>query len=83
MYKVKLGSKAKKELKIIKISHGIAVQNVIDELKDDPFIGKPLSHDLTNHFSYKLGLYRIIYRVNKESKVVTILTAAHRSIVYH
>jgi mRNA-degrading endonuclease RelE of RelBE toxin-antitoxin system len=38
--------------------------------------------ELTGKFSFRVGVYRIIYKVNKKDKVVDILTAGHRATVY-
>jgi len=54
----------------------------IEEIKEDPFTGKPLLRELFGKYSLKVGPYRIIYIVDKKDKIVKILTAGHRSIVY-
>jgi len=82
MYKLKLTPKAKKELKIISKLHNQAISSVLEELKESPFSGKPLTRELTGRFSYRVGVYRIIYTVNKRDKAVTVLTVGHRATVY-
>jgi len=52
------------------------------EIKEEPFLGKPLARELTGKFSFRVGVYRIIYKVNKKDKVIDILTAGHRATVY-
>lgn len=83
MLRLKLTSKAKKELKNISYRHRIALANIFDEIKDDPEMGKPLTRELTGKYSYKVGVYRIIYKVNKKDKLITVLTAGHRGKVYN
>lgn len=83
MYKIIISPKAKSQLKSIKIIHQDALRAVIDDLKEDPFLGKPLGRQLTGKYSYKVGVYRIIYRINKKDKAVQIISAGHRSIVYN
>ncbi len=82
MYRLIVAPQAQKELKKIKSHTREAISLALDEIKEDPFLGKPLTRDLTGKFAYKVGLYRIIYKVNKIDKVVYILSAGHRSIVY-
>lgn len=82
MYQLKITATAKKELKDISYQHKQALLQVILDLKDDPYIGKPLTRELTGRFSYKVSVYRIIYTVNEKDKIVKILTAGHRSKIY-
>lgn len=82
MYKIKLTARAKRGLKNISRRHQDSMGSVIEELKDEPLLGKPLTRELTGRFSIKIGVYRIIYKINKKDKIITILTAGHRSTIY-
>ncbi|MEK7517161.1 MAG: type II toxin-antitoxin system RelE/ParE family toxin, partial [Patescibacteria group bacterium] len=66
----------------IKKIYQTAILSALEELREDPYVGKPLSKDLTGRFSYKISVYRIIYKVRERDKVVNILSAGHRSTVY-
>ncbi len=82
MYKIQLTGKAKKELKTIKLRYQTAIFLALEEIKEDPFLGKPLIRELTGKFSFRVGVYRIIYTINKKDKIVIVLNAGHRSIIY-
>ncbi len=82
MYKVKLTAKAKRELKTLSTLDRLQIGEIIEDLKDDPLIGKPLARELIRKFSYRVGIYRIIYLVNQTDKLITILSAGHREIIY-
>jgi len=82
MYRIKLTSRAKRELKNISKLHRQALSFVFEDLKDDPFFGKPLTRELTGRFSLKVGVYRIIYKINKKDETITVLTAGHRATIY-
>lgn len=82
MFRLKLTTRAKRELKNISHRHRIALSNIFEDIKDDPDIGKPLGRELAGRFSYKVSVFRIIYKVNKKDKIITILTAGHRGTVY-
>ena len=82
MYKINITAKAKKELKVLEKKHQLAIGRIIEELKEEPYLGKPLRRELTERFSFRVGVYRIIYKVNKKDAVIDILTAGHRSTVY-
>lgn len=82
MYHIIVAPSAKRELREISKLYKEAVTEAIKELKEDPFLGKPLDREFTGRFSYKIGVFRIIYKVNKENKTVFIFTAGHRSKIY-
>ncbi|MBU2632509.1 type II toxin-antitoxin system RelE/ParE family toxin, partial [Patescibacteria group bacterium] len=62
--------------------HQKAIVLTLAEIKEEPFLGKPLTRELTGKFSFRVGVYRIIYKVNKKDKVIEILTAGHRATIY-
>ena len=83
MYKLKIASKAKTQLKkISKLYQQRAVYTALQDIKDDPQLGKPLTRELTGRFSYKIGVYRIIYKIKERDKVIFVLAAGHRATVY-
>ena len=59
-----------------------AIILALTEIKDDPFLGKPLTRELSGRFSFRVGIYRIVYKVNLKDKIIDILTAGHRATVY-
>lgn len=83
MYTIKLTARAKKELKNISKRHKEAMGLIFEELKEDATVGKPLTRELTGRFSLRVGIYRIIYMVNKRDKTIYVITAGHRSAVYN
>ncbi len=82
MFEVRIFPKAERQIKQIKKIYQAPILSALEELKENPFTGKPLSRELTGKFSYKIDSYRIIYKVKKKDKVVEILSAGHRSTVY-
>lgn len=82
MYRLRIASNAEKEIKTISHPHQKAIIFALAEIKEEPFLGKPLMRELTGRFSYRVGVYRIIYKVNKKDKVIDILSAGHRATVY-
>lgn len=51
-------------------------------LKNNPFVGKPLTGELKNYFSLKAWPYRIIYEFDKNANKVKIHKIQHRQGVY-
>ncbi|KKR92370.1 MAG: Addiction module toxin, RelE/StbE family [Candidatus Daviesbacteria bacterium GW2011_GWA1_41_61] len=83
MYRIKLTAKAKRELRKLSQTDKLRIAEIIEELKEDPLIGKPLSRELIKKFSYRIGVYRVIYRINRQDKIIVILSAGHRGTVYN
>lgn len=84
MYKIVISKKAEKQIKrVSKLHHQEALNEIFLEIKEDPLIGKPLGEELTGRYSYRAGVYRILYLINSKDKKVTILSAKHRSVVYN
>lgn len=83
MFKLHISSEAEKEIKKIKKLYQDSVIEALKELEDDPFIGKPLTRELTSYFAYKIGPFRLIYKINVTDKTVEIVSAGHRSTIYN
>lgn len=83
MFKIKVTAKAKRELRNLSKLDKLRVGEIIEELKEDPLIGKPLSRELSRRYSYRLGVYRVIYKIKQEDKIVEVLSAGHRGVVYN
>jgi mRNA interferase RelE/StbE len=45
-------------------------------------VGKPLRWDLTGSYSARRGEYRIIYQINDEEILVTVISVRHRRDAY-
>jgi len=85
LYKIVLLPKAKIFYRKIFV-YNREVFNRIDAalnlLKDDPFLGKPLKDKLRGKFSLTVGVYRIIYFIEKEEVVIYVFGIAHRREAY-
>ena len=57
---------------------------VNDYVSQDPTnIGKPLKDKLSGFWRYRFGDYRIIYTVDFEKQLITVLEAGHRKDIYN
>lgn len=83
MYKLTLTARAKRELKDISRRYKDSISLIFEDLKEDPFLGKPLARELIGKYSYRVGVFRIIYTINKKDKTIQIITASHRSTIYN
>ncbi|OGH06112.1 MAG: hypothetical protein A2W22_04355 [Candidatus Levybacteria bacterium RBG_16_35_11] len=82
MYRLRISSRAENEIKKISRSHQKAIISALAEIKEEPFLGKPLTRELTGRFSFRVSVYRIIYKVSKKDRTIDILTIGHRSTIY-
>jgi len=55
----------------------------LHSLQENPFQGKPLRHEFKGRYSLRVGVYRIIYRVDQKIVTVFIIDIAHRKNVYN
>jgi mRNA interferase RelE/StbE len=59
------------------------VELLYGSLTDNPQrVGKPLVGELAGVWSARRGDYRVLYVVDEDARVITVLTIAHRSDVY-
>jgi len=82
VYKLILSARTRKELKGVPKQHKEAILSALEEIEDNPLEGRPLTRELVGRFSYKVGVYRIIYQVNKQNQTIYVSTAGHRGKVY-
>ncbi len=58
------------------------ILNKLEQLKDNPQIGKPLTGNLAGIWSLRIGKYRALYRIYKEKLIIIILTIGYRKNIY-
>ena len=82
MYRIKFTEKAKKGLKKLKLNYRQAISEILEEIKENPYISKPLTKKLVGKYAYKLGPYRLIYVINNQDQIINIIIIGHRSTIY-
>lgn len=80
--KLILSARTRRELKQISKQHEKAILSALEEIKENPLEGNPLSRELVGRFSYRVSVYRIVYQVNKQNQTIYVSTAGHRGKVY-
>ncbi|MBH0178439.1 MAG: type II toxin-antitoxin system RelE/ParE family toxin [Nitrospira sp.] len=58
------------------------VGRAIVRLSEHPELGKRLTGLLSDRWSYRVGDWRILYKVKKSELVILVLTVGHRRAVY-
>ena len=82
MYKVIIAKNVRQGVLLLKKRYQTALVSIIKELGSDPLLGKPLTRELAGKYSIKVGVYRLIYKLDRKDKIVYIITVGHRSTVY-
>ena len=54
----------------------------INELRLNPYLGKPLSGNLSGLWRLRCGKYRIVYQVKNNELIILILNIGHRKNIY-
>lgn len=58
------------------------IRKAIARIAEHPELGKHLTGLLNDRWSYRVGDWRILYKVKKAEILILILTIGHRSEVY-
>ena len=85
MYDVVLLPEAKKFYKKLFLSnksHFQRVAQALESLSLDVLQGKVLKHKLKGKYSLRVGVYRIIYSVEKKEVAVYVFDIGHRKNIY-
>jgi mRNA interferase RelE/StbE len=74
---------ARRQLDRLPVSVVAAVLETLDAIASNLHrLGKPLRFELEGCWSAPRGPYRVVYRIDDEARVVSVLAVAHRADVY-
>jgi mRNA interferase RelE/StbE len=79
---VRVSRQAAKDLERLPKAYLAAAAAALRALGPAPLDGKPLAGDLTGLRSLRVGMYRIVYRFDPQSKAVDVIWIRHRREVY-
>lgn len=85
-YIVEISPQAKKQLKKIDTYASKKIVTWIDKnlvnCVDPYFQGKPLKGNLSNHWRYRIGNYRLISQIDNNKIKIIIVSVGHRKEIY-
>lgn len=58
------------------------LKSAVERIAQKPDIGKRLTAELSDYWSYRTGDYRIIYQTHPRKVSVVVVTVGHRKEVY-
>jgi mRNA interferase RelE/StbE len=74
---------ARRQIERLPTAVAAAVLETLGAIESNPQrLGKPLRFELEGCRSARRGPYRIVYRIDDETRTVTVLAVAHRSDIY-
>jgi len=82
MWTLKLSEQAGRFYEGLSGKHKKQMGHALDRLSENPYEGKPLHGELKGYWSYRVGIYRILYVIRQTEIVIEILRIQHRKEVY-
>ena len=83
MYRVVIDKRAKKEIDKIPLVYAQKIAFAIYDLEDNPRpVGCKKLVGYDNTYRIRVGMYRIIYRIEDDILYVEVLKVGHREAVY-
>ena len=86
MYKIAFTKVAQKEYHYLyKTNKNIfsRIKASLNSLAEDPRQGKPLRLTLKGKWSYRVGMYRIIYSIEHSILTISVIDMGHRREIYN
>ena len=82
MWTLKLSKQAHDFYESLTGKHKEQMSHAFERLSADPLSGKSLKGELKGYWSFRVGMYRIIYIIENREIVVEVLRIQHRKEVY-
>ncbi|MBI4237848.1 MAG: type II toxin-antitoxin system RelE/ParE family toxin [Deltaproteobacteria bacterium] len=82
MWTLRLSRQAAQFFESLTGKHKTQMAHAFDRLTTDPHLGKTLRGELKGYWSYRVGVYRIIYVIRHTEIVIEVLRVQHRRDVY-
>ncbi|OGJ59260.1 hypothetical protein A2881_00385 [Candidatus Peribacteria bacterium RIFCSPHIGHO2_01_FULL_55_13] len=82
MYNVILLPKAERQLARLPNKDYQRVARSLHVLKEDPFLGTPMSGNGKGYFSLRVWPYRVIYTIEHQRVRINVVSIGHRKDVY-
>ncbi|MDX1619856.1 MAG: type II toxin-antitoxin system RelE/ParE family toxin [Nitriliruptorales bacterium] len=82
MARVVVARAAREALEELDYLRAEAVVDALGELERDPRAGYQLRGRLRGLWSYRVGVYRIIYELREEDQTVRVVAIRHRATTY-
>ena len=58
------------------------IREALQEICEDPWIGKPLRDELSGFQSFRARRFRLVYQIRRETITVMVIGVGHRRTIY-
>lgn len=82
MWTLILSPQAQKFYEELTGKHKVQLSNAFIKLTQDPHVGKTLKGELRGFWSFRVGVYRVIYTIVHQRVCIELLRVQHRKEVY-
>ncbi len=82
MYRIEYSETSRNQIRTLDPFIKPIIKRRIEELKDNPFLGKQLERQLAGYYSYKARRFRIIYKIVPHAMTLQIHYVGHRKDIY-
>ena len=82
LWRVVYSETSLKQARSLRPSIKPVVKSRIEELQEDPYLGKPLERELAGYYSYRAKRFRIIYKIDHATGTIQIYYMGRRKDVY-
>lgn len=81
-YEIRFTPKAEKELNKLSLKYKEQILIAVENLSDNPFIGKKLKGKFKEYYSIRVWSYRIIYTIYKQDLLIIVIRVGGRKDIY-
>jgi mRNA interferase RelE/StbE len=81
-YSLRIKGSALKELQRLAKADRLRVMAAIDNLVENPHLGKILKGEFSGLRRIRVGNYRVVYEINEGAVMILVVRIAHRKEVY-
>ena len=81
-YKLLYSETSRKQIKKLHPRLKHVIKSKIEQIREDPYIGKFLERELSGYLSFHTNRYRIIFRILEDKRVIQIYYVGHRRDIY-
>lgn len=82
-WRIQVAGPAVRDIERLPQKYATAVIEMLSTLAENPKrLGKPLRFELEGRWSARRGPYRVVYKIDEDARLVTVLAVAHRADVY-
>ena len=82
MFEVRIEKNARNFIKKLDNSSQKEILKKIRKLKENPFMGKALTGNLSGLWRIRIGKYRVVYQIKNSELIVIVLDVGHRKNIY-